>query len=75
MKDHSQRIENQNKENAMLIKVNCDLDLHSFNDAVQTDEAVIFNTVNSEPLFEQNMISFLKDYSAIKNIFFSTYYL
>ena len=49
MKDHCQRVENQNKEICMLIKVNRDLDLRRYNDTVQTDVAVIFSTVDGEP--------------------------
>ena len=49
MKDHCQRVENQNKEICMLIKVNRDLDLCRYNDAVQTDVAVIFSTADGEP--------------------------
>ena len=41
MEHHCQRVENQNKEICMLIKVNYDLDLRCFNDAVQTDVAVM----------------------------------
>ena len=33
MKDHCQRVENQNKEICTLIKVNRDLDLRRYNDA------------------------------------------
>ena len=49
MKHHCHRVENQNK-------VNYDLGLHRFNDAVQTDVAVIFSTVDGEPHSERNMI-------------------
>ena len=49
-------------------KVNHDLDLCRFNDAVQTDAAVIFSTVNGEPPFERSMISFSKVNGIIKNI-------
>ena len=35
LKDHCQRVENQNKEICMLIKVNRGLDLCRYNDAVQ----------------------------------------
>ena len=52
MKDHCQRVKNQNIEFCMLIKVNCDLHLCHFNDAVQIDVAVMFSTVDSEPPFE-----------------------
>ena len=68
MKDHCQRVENQNKEICMLIKVNRDLDLRRYNDAVQTDVAVIFSTVDGEPPFERNMVSFSKVNGTIKNI-------
>ena len=68
MKDHWQRVENQNKEICMLTKVNTNLDLRRFNDAVKTDAAIIFSTVDGEPTFERNMISFSKVSGAIKNI-------
>lgn len=68
MKDHCQRVENQNKEICMLIKVNRDLDLRRYNDAVQTDVAVIFSTVDGESPFERNMVSFSKVNGTIKNI-------
>lgn len=68
MKDQCQRVENQNKDICMLIKVNHKLDLRRFNDAVQTDVAVIFSTVDGEPPFEQNMVCFLKVNGIIKNI-------
>ena len=68
MKDHCQRVENQNKDICMLIKVNHDLDLRRYNDAVQTDVAVIFSTVDDEPPFERNMVSFSKVNGIIKNI-------
>ena len=51
MEHHYQRVENQNKENCILIKVN-HLDLRSFNDEIQTDVAIIFHAVDSEPSFE-----------------------
>jgi hypothetical protein len=60
MKEHCQRVENQNKEICMLVKVNRDLDLRRYNDTVQTDVAVIFSTMDGEPPFERNMISFSK---------------
>lgn len=68
MKNHCQRVENQNKEICMLIKVNHDLDLRRFNGVVQIDVAVIFSTVDGEPPFERNMIAFSKVNSIIKNI-------
>jgi hypothetical protein len=58
MKEHCQRVENQNKEICMLVKVN--RDLRRYNDTVQTDVAVIFSTMDGEPPFERNMISFSK---------------
>ena len=67
MKHHCQRVENQNKEICMLIKVNY-LDLRRFNDEVQTDVAVIFSTVDGESNFERNMISFSKVNGIIKHI-------
>ena len=63
MKHHCQRVENQNKEICMLIKVNYDSNLHCFNDTVQTNVAV-----DSEPPFERNMISFSKVNGIIKYI-------
>ena len=68
VKHHYQRIENQNKEICMLIKVSHDLAVHRFNDAVQTDVAVIFSTLDGEPSFEQNMISFSNVNGIIKYI-------
>ena len=52
MKDDCQRVENQNTEICMLVKVSPDLDLHHFNGAVQTDLAVIFSIVDYGPPFE-----------------------
>lgn len=49
---------NENREVYMLITVNRDLDLRVYNDATTTDVAVIFSTVDGEPPFERNMISF-----------------
>lgn len=49
-------------------KVNHHLDLCPFNDAVQTDVAVIFSTVDGEPPFERNMICFSKVNGLIRNI-------
>lgn len=68
MKDHCQRVENQNKVSCILINVNRDLDRHRYNDAIQTDVAVIFSTVDGEPPFEQNMVLFSKVNNTIKNI-------
>jgi hypothetical protein len=68
LQENCQRVENQNKEICMLVKVNRDLDLRRYNDAVQTDVAVIFSTVDGEPPFERNMISFSKVNGTIKNI-------
>ncbi|CAH2107506.1 unnamed protein product [Euphydryas editha] len=45
MKHYCQRVEKQNKEIRMLI-VHHDLDLRRFSDAIQTDVAVIFSTVD-----------------------------
>ena len=52
----------------MLIKINYGLDLRHFNDAVPTDVAIIFSTVDDVPTFERNMISFSKVNGIIKNI-------
>ena len=68
MKHHCQIVENQNREICMFIKVNYDFDLCHFNDAVQTDVAVIFSAVDGEPTFERNMISFSKVNDIIENI-------
>ena len=51
MKNHIQRVENQNKEICIFIKLNRDLDI--FNDAVQTDVKVIFNAVDGELSLER----------------------
>jgi hypothetical protein len=52
MKHHCQKVENQNKEICMLIKVNYDLDRHHFNDAVQTDVAYLVQFMVSHLLNE-----------------------
>ena len=67
MKHHCQKVENQNKEICILIKVNY-LDLRRFNDTVKTDVAEILITVDCDPPFERILISFSKVNGIIKHI-------
>lgn len=68
MKDHCERTENINKEICMVIKVNRELDIRRYNDAIQTDVAVIFTTVDGEPPFERNMVAFSRTNGTVKNV-------
>lgn len=63
MRDHCQKPANQHKEMSLLITVNRDMsriERGRFNDALTTDVAVIFSTVDGEPPFDRNMVSFHK---------------
>ena len=68
IKNHFQRVENQNKEICTFIKVNRNFDVHCFNDIVQTDVEVIFNTIGDELPLERNIISFSKVSVIFENI-------
>lgn len=57
-----------NREVYMLITVNRQLDLRVYNDAISTDVAVIFSTIDGEPPFERNTISFPKANGNIYNV-------
>lgn len=52
----------------MVSNIIRDLDIRRFNDAVQTDVAVIFWTNDGEPPFERNMVSFPKANGAVRNV-------
>lgn len=73
MREYCQRSGNENREVCMLITVNhMDIDnmLHErrINDATQTDVAAIFCTVDGEPPFERNIISFSKTTGEKRNV-------
>jgi len=68
MKDFCEREPNIHKDVSMFITVNRGVDLRRYNDAVATDVAVIFSTVDGEPPFERNMISFNKSTGTIYNV-------
>lgn len=68
MKEHCDIAGNESKEICLVIKVNKNLDIRRYNDAVQTDVAVIFNNSDGEPPFERNMIAFSKVQGTIRNV-------
>ncbi|XP_065362023.1 uncharacterized protein LOC135955598 [Calliphora vicina] len=68
MKEYCDRFQNENREVYMVIKVNRELDLRRYNDATQTDVAVIFSTVDGEPPFERNMTSFPKTNGTLRQV-------
>lgn len=68
MSTYCQRPENAAAEVSMLIKVNNNVDLRRYNDAVSTDVAAIFKSDNGEPPFGRNMVIFSKNSNAIRSI-------
>lgn len=66
MKDFCDR--NEGREVYMAVKVNRVLDIRRYNDAIATDVAVIFSTVDGEPPFERNIVAFSKINGTVKNI-------
>lgn len=68
MHEYCERVENVQREVCMVIKVNRDFDIRRYNDAVQTDVAVIFNTIDGEPPFERNMVAFPKVNGTVRNV-------
>lgn len=68
MKEHCERVENAEHEMSMLITTNSRTDVRRFNDATATDVAVIFKSVDGEPPYERNMITFSKTNAVVKKV-------
>lgn len=68
MSEYCQQPENSAAEVSMVIRVNQDLDMRRYNDTIQTDVATIFKSVDGEPPFERNMITFSKNSNSVHSV-------
>lgn len=71
MREYCGQPEHANKEMCLLITVNRNIprtEMGRFNDALTTDVAVIFSTVDGEPPFDRNMVTFHKTTGTLKSV-------